>query len=111
MDRDVAVKTGLPWHNAHPFSAADDFAHPPQSEPGWSESFLVQAYSPDTGIGVFTHSNRCHFDPRLWSEVFAIYLPDDQFVVAKGFGYATDDKSVGGSLSYEVIEPFAEVRG
>lgn len=91
------------------FSDLDEFPHAPGGEPGWSESYLVQAYSPSTGVGIFAHTNRCHFDPSLWSEVFAIYLPGDRFVVAKGFGYGTAASEVGGSLSLGVEQPFGRV--
>ena len=91
---------------AHAFPDSADYPHPPEPAPGWSESFLVQAYAPAARIGVFAHSNRCDFDPELWSEVFAVYLPDDQFLAAKGFGYSDDPKQVGGSISYGVERSF-----
>ncbi len=90
----------------HGFPASADFPHPPEDAPGWSESFLVQAYSPEAGVGVFAHSNRCHFDKDLWSEVFAVYLPEDRFLAAKGFGYSHGPQQVGGSISYGVERPF-----
>ncbi|MGY4103772.1 DUF7065 domain-containing protein [Nocardia sp. R16R-3T] len=91
---------------SHPFEDRDELPHSIESVPGWSESFLVQAYCPEADIGVFAHSNRCHFDPSLWSEVIAIYLPHDRFAVAKGFGYAPSTTQLGGCLSVESPAPF-----
>jgi hypothetical protein len=93
---------------SHEFADSDDFAHPPQDEPNWSESFLVQAYCPRSQIGFFAHSNRCRWDSLLWSEVVTVYLPGDRFAVAKGFGYGPSTQQVGGSLSFEAPRPFEE---
>jgi hypothetical protein len=104
------VSAGLPPVRVHPhdFADSDDFAHPPQDEANWSESFLVQAYSPRSQIGFYAHSNRCHWDSLLWSEVVAVYLPGDRFAVAKGFGYGRSTQQVGGGLSFEAPRPFEE---
>jgi hypothetical protein len=92
----------------HEFADSDDSAHPPQGDPSWSESFLVQAYCPRSNIGFFAHSNRCSWDAGLWSEVAAVYLPGDRFAVAKGFGYGPSAHQIGGSLSFEAPRPFEE---
>jgi len=92
----------------HEFADSDDLAHSPQDAARWSESFLVQAYCPRSGIGFYAHTNRCWWDPALWSEVVAVYLPDDRFAVAKGFGYGPSDHQVGGSLRFEAPRPFEE---
>jgi hypothetical protein len=91
----------------HEFAPADELPHPVDtSDPRWSESFLVQAFSPDSGVGFFAHNNRCQFDPNLWSDVIAVYLPGDRFAVAKGFGYSSNSAQVGGCLAFEVLAPF-----
>jgi hypothetical protein len=92
----------------HEFADSDDLAHPPTGDAGWSESFLVQAYCPRSEVGFFAHSNRCSWDSTLWSEVVAVYLPNDRFAVAKGFGYGPSAQQVGGSLSFEAPRPFEE---
>ena len=90
----------------HEFADSDDRAHPPQGDPSWSESFLVQAYCPRSEIGFFAHTNRASWDSALWSEVVAVYLPGDRFAVAKGFGYGPSAHQIGGSLSFEAPRPF-----
>ena len=92
----------------HEFADSDDFAHPPQGDASWSESFLVQAYCPRSNIGFFAHTNRTSWDTALWSEVVAVYLPGDRFAVAKGFGYGPSAHQIGGSLSFEAPRPFEE---
>ena len=92
----------------HEFADSDDLAHPPQDNPSWSESFLVQAYCPRNEIGFFAHSNRCSWDTALWSDVVAVYLSGDRFAVAKGFGYGPSERQIGGSLSFLAPRPFEE---
>jgi hypothetical protein len=103
----MSLHAGPVVAGAHEFDPADELPHPTDSStPGWSESFLVQAYSPETGIGFFAHTNRCSFDPELWSDVVSVYLPGDRFAVAKGFDYSQDPAQVGGCLAFEIQKPF-----
>lgn len=92
----------------HEFTDSDDFPHPPQGDTSWSESFLVQAFCPRNNVGFYAHTNRTSWDTALWSEVVAVYLPGDRFVVAKGFGYGPSEHQIGGSLSFEAPRPFEE---
>jgi hypothetical protein len=95
----------------HYLSDADELPHAPADEPLWSESYLVQAYAPEPGVGLFTHVNRAAWDPRLWNDVFVVYLPDDQFVVAKSFGAGEDPRGPGtASLRFAIGTPWREKR-
>jgi hypothetical protein len=87
---------------------ADELPHPPADEPLWSESYLVQGYDPVAGVGFFTHLNRTEWDVELWNDVFVVYLPDDRFVVAKGYGLGDDSGPQGGGTKLRMSRPWSE---
>lgn len=65
---------------------ADELPHPvPDDVPLHSENYLDQAYSPGNGVGIYFHFNRPPFNPRVWHEIFSVYLPNDEFLVSKSF--------------------------
>lgn len=82
--------------------------------PRWVENYLSQAYCPDTGIGFFLHIGGMYFDPRLWDELTVVYLPGDEFLVARSFAHRTTaDQTrgpVGAALRYHCEEPFSTWR-
>jgi hypothetical protein len=88
----------------------DERTHTPTDEPLWSESYLIQAYDPDAGVGFFTHVNRTEWDVELWNDVFVVYLPDDNFVVAKGFGLGDEEGPSGGGTSMRPVTPWQTIQ-
>jgi len=70
------------------------------SEPGWTENYCNQAYSPDNGVGIWTHLSAVPGTVDLWREVWIAYLPGDRFVVAKGHGRGATDRGPGGSTLF-----------
>ena len=65
---------------------ADELPHEVAADvPLFSENYLDQAYSPENGVGIYFHFNRPPFNPHLWHEIFAVYLPNDEFLVSKSF--------------------------
>jgi hypothetical protein len=92
--------------------AEDEVLHEPPDVPAWVENYLSQAYCPDAGIGFFLHLGGMSFDPRLWNELAVVYLPGDEFVVARSFGYGAEPGSGprGPSLRYQCVEPYRQWR-
>jgi hypothetical protein len=81
---------------------------------GWVENYLSQAYCPAAGIGFFLHIGGMYFDPKLWDELTVVYLPGDEFLVARSFAYGDVEAQargpVGPALRYTCEEPFATWR-
>lgn len=88
----------------------DDASHPVQETSLWSESYQTDVYDPDTQTGIHMHFGRAPFNVRLWHDIFAAYLPGDEFLVSKNFRYGDDPGSApeGGAVRYECREPFRE---
>jgi hypothetical protein len=91
-------------------SESDDYTHDVRDEPLWSENYLSQAYSPATETGIYMHFNRPPFDNRLWHDIFVAYLPNDEFLVAKGFTPESSDAADprGAGLEWTCDEPFRQ---
>lgn len=88
-------------------SDADDVPHAIPDVPLWSENYLSQAYSPANGVGVYMHHGTAKFDPTLWNEIFVVYLPGDEYLVAKGFARNGTPTGPGGpALTFRCDEPF-----
>jgi hypothetical protein len=87
---------------------ADEVLHPVPDVPLWVENYLSQAYFPEAKVGVFLHIGRTSFDVELWEEVVLVYLPDDMFLAARGFGYGgeTPRGPSGPGLTYECVRPW-----
>lgn len=63
----------------------DELTHPLESVVLWSENYLSYVWSPENSVGVYMHFNRPPFNARLWHDIFVVYLPGDEYLVAKGF--------------------------
>src|ERR1700722_4403671 len=70
------------------------------SDPGWTENYCNQMYSPANGVGIWTHLSWVPGTPDIWREVWIAYLPHDRFVVAKGHGRGATDRGPGGSTLF-----------
>jgi hypothetical protein len=85
----------------------DEVLHPIEDVAMWVENYLSQAYCPETEIGFFMHLGEVSFDRRLWDELVITYLPGDEFLVVRAFGYGGHDRGPAGpSLRYECVEPY-----
>ncbi|WP_280342002.1 DUF7065 domain-containing protein [Nocardia neocaledoniensis] len=77
----------------------------------WSENYLSYVWSPANEVGVYMHFNRPPFNPRLWHDIFIVYLPNDRFLVAKGFT-PEDEPGVrgpkGAGLDWTCDEPWVQ---
>lgn len=91
---------------------ADELLHEPPDVPTWVENYLSQAYCPQAGVGFFLHLGGMSYDPRLFEELAVVYLPDDEFVVARSFGYGSTPGAgpYGPGLRYECLEPYRRWR-
>lgn len=89
----------------------DDRTHAVRDDiPLWSESYQSDVYDPERRIGVHMHFGRAPFNVRLWHDIFAVYLPNDEFLVAKNFRFGDTPGAgpEGGGVVYECHEPFRE---
>ncbi len=81
-------------------------AERPDTE-GWSENYCNQAYSPGNRVGFWTHLSRLAGPEDLWRDVLIAYLPDDRFLVAKGYGNSATAEGPGsGMFSMRCEEPW-----
>jgi hypothetical protein len=90
-------------------SDSDEYPHPVQDVPLWSENYLTQFYDPDAQVGVYMHLSRSPINPNLWLENFVVYLPGNRFLVSRGYGNRdtpTGPAAVG--LSWECTRPYVE---
>jgi hypothetical protein len=55
---------------------ADHFGDPQHDVPHWNETTFFEAWSPDTGVGVFVHLGRYPGDLDLWWCQAITYLPE-----------------------------------
>lgn len=75
--------------------------------PNWTESFHGSGYDPQSGIGFFVHIARASIDTRLWDETFVAFLPDDRFLVSRGYAYGdTPQGPSANAVRYVHTEPW-----
>jgi hypothetical protein len=88
----------------------DDTTHPVKEIPLWSESYQTDVYDPQSRTGIHMHFGRAPFNVRLWHDIFAAYLPNDEFLVAKNFRFGDNPGHgpAGGGVVYECEEPFRQ---
>lgn len=88
---------------------SDEYPHPVQDVPLWSENYLTQFYDPEAQVGVYMHLSRAPFNPNVWLENFVVYLPGNQFLVSRGYGNRECPTGPGGAqLTWECTKPFVE---
>jgi hypothetical protein len=94
------------------FTDADEVLHAVPDIPLWVENYLSQAYFPGAGVGTYVHLGRMSFDADIWDELVLVYLPDDMFLAARGFGRGgeTPRGPSGPGLTYECLEPWRRWR-
>jgi hypothetical protein len=79
------------------------------SRPLWSENYCSQAYDPSSGVGVWMHLGRTHYDPTLWREAVALYLPGGDHVVIKGYGRGPEDLGpCGATVRFSCDRPWRQ---
>lgn len=89
----------------------DELTHPVEDVALWSENYLSYVWSPSNEVGVYMHFNRPPFNPRLWHDIFVVYLPGDEYLVAKGFTPETNAAARGprgAGLDWTCNEPWAQ---
>lgn len=70
-------------------SAEDDMMHvPPKNTKNWSESTMVVANDPASGVAVMTHFLMISNEPAIWEGAFAAFLPGGDILVSRSFGKA-----------------------
>jgi hypothetical protein len=74
------------------------------ADPGWTENYCNQMYSPGNDVGIWTHLSAVPGTSDLWREVWIAYLPGDRFIVAKGHGRGASDRGPGGSTLFLCCE-------
>lgn len=75
--------------------------------PLWSENYCFTAYDPATKTGLWLHLGRAPFDPRIWREIVAVYLPSGDFLVTKGFVRSDTSKGPSGpSMALNCLQPW-----
>jgi hypothetical protein len=99
----AAAGFGLPY-----LDARDDLPHqPPPDVPGWVENYLIHAYFPEAGVGLWSHLGGVPHDPALWRETLVLALPGGRFAMAKGYAPSrVTDGASSARLSYTCREPF-----
>jgi hypothetical protein len=86
---------------------SDETPHRPETSVLWSENYYSCAYDPSAQIGVYFHLSSRSGTPGVWEEVFAVFLPEDQFLVSKAFAPGRDeDGPVVAGTALRCDEPF-----
>jgi hypothetical protein len=67
--------------------------------PNRTETYELQAYDPNTEIGVWFHLGTPTYDTSLWEDLAVVYLPGgDELLIGKGFGRRPGTADVSGSM-------------
>ena len=90
-------------------TADDELPHEAGSSlpPLWCENYLSYVWSPENEVGIYVHLCRKPGPIELWDEQVIIALPDDRYLLAKGFseGRVEQGVSVAG-IHFRCDEPF-----
>lgn len=89
---------------------ADFFGDPQYDVPHWNETAFFEAWSPDTGVGVFLHLGRFPGDLDLWWCQAITYLPDGRLTSEINWGRHPHPGARTGNLAIDVVEPLAHWR-
>lgn len=85
--------------------------NPPGAIPRlWCENYLSYLWSPANRVGIFIHLCRKPGPIPLWDEQVIVALPDDRYLLAKGFSAGRMEKntfSIGG-ITYRCDKPFVQ---
>lgn len=84
---------------------ADHFGDPQHSVERWNETTFFEAWSPETGVGVFLHMGRYPKDLDLWWCQAITYLPDGQLTSDVHWGRNPGAGANTGNLRIDIPEP------
>jgi hypothetical protein len=84
---------------------ADYFDDPQHGVPRWNETTFFEAWSPETGIGVFLHMGRYPADLDLWWCQAITYLPGGVLTSEVHWGRNPGDGARTANLSIDVRDP------
>jgi hypothetical protein len=85
---------------------------PPPDVWRFAENFLMTAYDPNAGIGLWTHLGTWPDDFGLWEEQLLCALPGDEGVLwAFSYHHTAPERRPGGAaLEFHCVEPFRRWR-
>lgn len=89
---------------------ADHFGDPRHDVPHWNETTFFEAWSPDTGVGVFLHLGRYPGDLDLWWCQAITYLPEGRLTSDVNWGRNPHPGARTGNLAVDVVEPLTHWR-
>ncbi|ORW23270.1 hypothetical protein AWC19_11980 [Mycobacterium palustre] len=84
---------------------ADHFGDPRHDVVRWNETTFFEAWSPETGVGVFLHMGRYPKDLDLWWCQAITYLPDGKVTSDVHWGRNPGAGADTGNLGIEVTDP------